>query len=188
MRADIASALKAEPTTVAIDWYLERGVAARAEGRPVLAAAYGREAVSLSERRPESLPACRRGPRQRGGQGHAEPGGQAVTGALLARLLGAADRCAPVAPAAMPVPEAASLYRKAGDDERAAGAFETATVAYRAAAALDPGDAASRGALGELCTRGGKRADPFEDGLVQLESRQWKAAAASFEQARKASG
>jgi hypothetical protein len=93
-----------------------------------------------------------------------------------------------VAPAATPDPEAAALYRRAGDDERAAGAFETATVAYRAAAALDPGDAASRGALGELCTRGGKRADPFQDGMVQLEARQWKAAAASFEQARKASG
>ena len=53
MRADIANALKAEPTTVAIDWYLERGAAACAEGRPVLAAAYGREAVSLSERRPD---------------------------------------------------------------------------------------------------------------------------------------
>jgi hypothetical protein len=53
MRADIANALKAEPTTVAIDWYLERSGAARAEGRPLLASAYGREAASLSERRPD---------------------------------------------------------------------------------------------------------------------------------------
>jgi hypothetical protein len=53
MRADIAGALKAEPTTAAIDWYLERRGAARAEGHLVLAAAHGREAVALSERRPD---------------------------------------------------------------------------------------------------------------------------------------
>jgi hypothetical protein len=53
MRADIANALKAEPTTAAIDWYLERGGGARAEGRPVLAASYLREAAALSERRPD---------------------------------------------------------------------------------------------------------------------------------------
>jgi hypothetical protein len=51
MRADIASALKAEPTTIAVDWYLDRSRAARVEKRLVLAAAFGREAVSLSERR-----------------------------------------------------------------------------------------------------------------------------------------
>ncbi len=53
MRGDIAKALKGEPTTAAIDWYLERSGAARAEGRPVLAAAYGREAAALSARRPD---------------------------------------------------------------------------------------------------------------------------------------
>jgi len=53
MRADIAGALKDEPGTAAIDWYLDRSAAARAEKRPVVAAAYGREAVALSERRPD---------------------------------------------------------------------------------------------------------------------------------------
>lgn len=53
MRADIANALKVEPTTAAIDWYFERSGAARADGRPALASAYLREAASLSERRPD---------------------------------------------------------------------------------------------------------------------------------------
>jgi tetratricopeptide (TPR) repeat protein len=111
-----------------------------------------------------------------------------MTGALLGLLLAATDPCAPVALAATPNPEEAILYRKSGDEERAAGGVETAIVAYRAAAALDPGDAASRQALGELCTQAGKRADPFQAGLVQMEAREWQAAAASFGQARRSGG
>ncbi len=53
MRSDITNALKAEPTTVAIDWYLDRSGAARGEKQSVLAAAHGREAMALSERRPD---------------------------------------------------------------------------------------------------------------------------------------
>ena len=53
MRSDIANALKGEPTTAAIDWYLDQSRAARDEKRPALAAAFGREARLLSERRPD---------------------------------------------------------------------------------------------------------------------------------------
>ncbi len=111
-----------------------------------------------------------------------------MTGALLGLLLAATDPCAPVALAARPDPEAAALYRKTGDEERAASGVETATVAYRAAAALDPGDAASRHALQALCVQAGTRADPFQDGLRQMEAGEWRAAAASFGQARRSSG
>ena len=51
MRSDIARALKGEPTMVAIDWYLDRSRAAHVEKRQLLAAAFGREAMALSERR-----------------------------------------------------------------------------------------------------------------------------------------
>jgi hypothetical protein len=111
-----------------------------------------------------------------------------MTGALLGLLLAATDPCAPVALAATPDPEAAAAYRQAGDDERAAGGIESATVAYRAAAALDLRDAASRHALGALCTQVQTRADPFRAGLAQMEAHQWQAAAASFRQARRSSG
>lgn len=111
-----------------------------------------------------------------------------MTGALLGLLLATADPCAPVALAAAPDPAAAALYRQAGEEERSAGALETATVAFRAAATLDAGDATSRRALRGLCTPAGTRPDPFEAGLRQMEAREWTAAAASFGQARRASG
>jgi hypothetical protein len=111
-----------------------------------------------------------------------------VTGALIGLLLAASDPCAPVALAPSPDPETAALYRKAGDDERAAGGLETATVAYRAAAALDPADAHSRRALQELCNPTGTSADPFQTGLRQMEARDWQAAAASFKLVRQSNG
>jgi hypothetical protein len=111
-----------------------------------------------------------------------------VTGALLGLLLAASDPCAAVAPAPSLDPAAAALYRKAGDDERAAGGLETATVAYRAAVALDPADVHSRRALQELCASPGGSADPFQAGLRQMDARDWHAAAASFKSVRQASG
>lgn len=111
-----------------------------------------------------------------------------MTGALLGLLLAATDPCAPVALATTPDQETAAAYRKVGDGERAAGGIESATVAYRAAAALDPRDAASRHALGAICTQAQTRADPFQAGLAQMEAQQWQAAAASFRQARRSSG
>lgn len=53
MRADVERALHAEPAAATIDWYLERCSAGRGSGRPVLAAAYCREAAFLSGRRPD---------------------------------------------------------------------------------------------------------------------------------------
>ena len=51
VRARIASALAAEPTQDAIDWYLSRCAAERKGKKPVLAAAYCREAAGLAKRR-----------------------------------------------------------------------------------------------------------------------------------------
>ncbi len=111
-----------------------------------------------------------------------------MTGAILALILGAADPCAPVLPAAVPAPAEAAAYRAAGDEERAAGDREGASFAYRAAAALDPADAASRERLRALCLAPAPRADPFEAGLRRMEAHDWRAAAESFGEARRATG
>ncbi len=111
-----------------------------------------------------------------------------MTGALIGLLLAAADPCATVALAPSPDPEAAALYRQAGDDERSAGGLETAALAYRAAAALDTNDAISRQALRELCAQDGTKVDPFQAGLLQMEARDWRVAATSFRQVRLSSG
>jgi tetratricopeptide (TPR) repeat protein len=111
-----------------------------------------------------------------------------VIGALLGLLVAATDPCAPVTLAPSPDPESAALYRKAGDDERALGGVETAAVAYRAAAALDPKDAISRKALRELCSQAGTKADPFQAGLRQMDAHDWQAAASSFKLARQSNG
>lgn len=111
-----------------------------------------------------------------------------MMGALLGLLLVAADPCAPVTLATAPDPETAAVYRKTGDDERAAGGADTATVAYRNAAALDSGDAASRRALQSLCVEARAPSDPFQVGLGQMEAHEWRSAAASFGQVRRADG
>ena len=111
-----------------------------------------------------------------------------MTGAILALILGAADPCAPVVPAATPAPAEAAVYRAVGDQERAAGSADAAAVAYRDAAALDPADAASRKALQALCRQPAARADPFEAGLRRMEAHDWRAAAESFGEARRATG
>ncbi len=90
--------------------------------------------------------------------------------ALLALAIGAADACAAVEPASTPDPAAAARYRQVGDAERAAGSRDTAVVAYRAAAALDPADSASRNALRALCMGGTARGDQFQDGLRRMRS------------------
>jgi len=53
LHAEIARVLATEPTAAAIDWYLSRCEAHRAEGRTALAAAYCREAAELGARRPD---------------------------------------------------------------------------------------------------------------------------------------
>lgn len=102
---------------------------------------------------------------------------------LLAAALLAADPCAPVEPAA-PDPVAAAEYRAVGEAERAGGDLDTAAAAFRAAAARDPGDQASRAALQALCAAGPGAADPFDEGLRLLEEGEVGAAAAAFRRAR----
>ncbi len=51
MRADIATALGKEPAQEAVDWYLGRCSAGADAQRPVLAAAFCREAAGLADRR-----------------------------------------------------------------------------------------------------------------------------------------
>ncbi len=111
-----------------------------------------------------------------------------MIGAMLGLLVAATDPCVPVTLAPSPDPESAALYRKAGDDERALGGVETAAVAYRSAAALDPTDATSRKALRELCGQEGAKAAPFQAGLRQMDARDWQAAAASFKLSRQSNG
>ncbi|HET8725055.1 MAG TPA: tetratricopeptide repeat protein [Anaeromyxobacteraceae bacterium] len=107
--------------------------------------------------------------------------------ALLLALALATDpgACDPVQPAPTPDPAAASAYRQVGDEERAAGARETAVAAYRKAASLDPADAASRDALRELCSAGtAAPPDPFRVGLDLMERGDLRGAVREFEKAR----
>jgi Flp pilus assembly protein TadD len=94
----------------------------------------------------------------------------ALAGLALATALGAAEpapACAPVQPL-LPDPAAAREYRAIAEAELARGAEDTAAVAYRAAAARDPADAASRAALERLCARA-SRPDPFAEGVARME-------------------
>ncbi len=97
--------------------------------------------------------------------------------------LGAADPCQPVEPAATADPVAASAYRTVGDGEAARGARDTAILAYRRAAALDPKDRASRAALERSCAAGA-RLDPFQDGIAKMDAGDLRGALADFRAAR----
>lgn len=89
--------------------------------------------------------------------------------ALAAAQGGEGDPCAPVAPAAAPDPESAAAYRAVAEGELARGDRAAAAVAYRAAAALEAGDAGARAALASLCAAGPLR-DPFADGVALLDA------------------
>jgi tetratricopeptide (TPR) repeat protein len=108
-----------------------------------------------------------------------------IGGVVLALLLAAVDDpCAAVPPAAStPDRAAAAEYRSVGDAERAAGSRDTATVAYRAALARDPGDEHARAALAALCGEAA-RAGAFERGLARMKAGDREAAVAAFEEAR----
>ena len=104
--------------------------------------------------------------------------------AILAALsLGAADPCAPIERAATPDPRSASAYRAVGQAEAASGSQDTAILAYRRAAALDPDDRASRAALERYC-RAGPRKDPARDGMAKMDSGDLRGAIADFRSAR----
>lgn len=104
---------------------------------------------------------------------------------MAALLLGVApDPCAPVEPAAAVDQSIAATYRAVGDEERAAGNLETATLAYRSALAADPGDAGTRSALAELCRQRDTASDQFQKGLALLEAGDAGGAVAAFDAAR----
>ncbi|MCM2332690.1 MAG: hypothetical protein NDI82_01935 [Anaeromyxobacteraceae bacterium] len=106
---------------------------------------------------------------------------------LLLMVLAAQDPCAPVDAAASPDREAATLYRRAGDAERAAGSRNTAILAYRKAAALDPADVTSRQVLQALCAEAEApgATDAFTDGQRRMSAGDLKGAAESFAKARR---
>jgi hypothetical protein len=106
----------------------------------------------------------------------------------LALALSAADPCAPIEPAPSPDPDAAARYRAVAEEEAAAGHAETAAVAWRKAAASDPGDAASREALRRACAAGREApgADPLEEGIRLLDAGRYGEAAARFRAAQRA--
>lgn len=101
--------------------------------------------------------------------------------ALLSIAVGAADACAAVEPASAPDPAAAARYRQVGDAERAAGSRDTAVIAYRTAAALDPGDTASHDALRALCAGAATQEDAFREGLRRMQSGDLRGAIAALE-------
>lgn len=103
---------------------------------------------------------------------------------LLAVSLGAADPCGPLEPAAVPDPSAAAVYRGVADGEAAKGSRETAIIAYRSAASLDPGDRQSRAALARLCAAPPSSADPARDGMAKMDDGDLRGAVADFRAAR----
>jgi hypothetical protein len=109
--------------------------------------------------------------------------------ALLSALaLAAADPCAPVEAAPIPDPVAAAEFRAVAEQEAAAGHEETAAVAWRKAAALDPGDRRARAALARACSEGGARgpsADPLGEGIRLLDAGHYREAAARFRAAQR---
>jgi hypothetical protein len=102
---------------------------------------------------------------------------------VTALALAAVDPCAPVEPLATSDRDASSAYRTVADAEAASGARDTAILAYRSAAALDPADASSRAALGRYCSAGGA-ADPFQEGLAKMDAGDLRGAIVAFRAAR----
>lgn len=105
---------------------------------------------------------------------------------VAALALAAADPCAPVEAAAAPDPASAAAYRAVGEAEASQGSRDTAVLAYRSAAALDPGDDASRAALRRWCAEAA-RPDPFRQGLARMDAGDLRGAIAAFRAAREGS-
>ncbi len=106
-----------------------------------------------------------------------------VFAAVAALAFGAApDPCLPVE-ALEPDPAGAEEYREVGRTEREAGSRDTAVAAYRAAAARDPSDSASRRALADLCAEQ-KRDGAYERGVRLMDAGDRRGAVSEFERAR----
>ena len=109
-----------------------------------------------------------------------------IASLVTALALAAVDPCAPVELGASAYPGASSAYRAVADAEAAAGARDTAILAYRSAAALDPADRASRAALDRYC-KTGPDPDRFQEGLVKMDAGDLRGAIADFRAARERS-
>jgi hypothetical protein len=70
---------------------------------------------------------------------------------VLAMLLAAADPCAPLPAASPPDPAVARVYAEVGESERAAGADQSARVAWLEALRYDPANETARRGLDALC-------------------------------------
>lgn len=103
-------------------------------------------------------------------------------------LLGAVDPCAPVVAAPAADPAAAAEYRAVAEAEQRAGGAETAVIAWRKAAALDPDDRASRDALAAMCSDGAPKVasgDPLGDAIRLLDANRYREAAELLRSARR---
>jgi tetratricopeptide (TPR) repeat protein len=100
---------------------------------------------------------------------------------LLAQL--GPGPCAPVAPSPRD-PSTAAVYLAIAGEEREAGRTDSATIAYRMAAALDPASSAAT-SLAELC-RAQRREEGFTHGLALVHAGNCAAAVAPLREARAA--
>ncbi len=106
-----------------------------------------------------------------------------IAAALAALAFAAADPCSPVDTAPARDPAVAAAYRAVAEGEAARGARETAILAYRSAAALDPDDAASRRALERYCRQGAPD-DALQQGMARMDAGDLRGAVAAFRAAR----
>ena len=103
-------------------------------------------------------------------------------GLLMAALLAQAGLCGPVVPDAVADPAGARAYREVAETEQAAGARETALVAWREVLRRDPGDTRAREALATLCAAPPEdtAATALLEGLARFERGEGPAATAAF--------
>lgn len=109
-------------------------------------------------------------------------------GLLVAALLAEPGLCGPVTPLASPDPAAAAPYVEVAEAEQAAGATETALVAWREVLRREPRNARARAALKKLCqadtdAEEEAAAASLLSGLSLFERGEDAAAAAAFREA-----
>lgn len=100
----------------------------------------------------------------------------------------AVDPCAAVTPAASPDPTAAAAYREVAREEQERGDPVAAAVAWRMAAANDPGDPHAQEALAAHCREGARRLphDPEAEAIRLLDAGKYREAAALLREVRRA--